>query len=204
MKDFPKEPSVELLAMFCIRCPGEEVNRHTFGEETLNSEPIEEFIQRDMPGQRRTRVRKIQRFDNETRNVWWIQTDSKYCENVKTDHKSNHVWFSVYGDTICQRCHDEDCNGFVGREFILSPSIVEELSSNVAVDRSTFVSIRDLVPGHWFPQDDGEPVREGGAPVLGSRPRNVARIQSKHSRIRAGAGRGRGRKTAVRGDGEYS
>jgi hypothetical protein len=39
---------------------------------------------------------------------------------------------------------------FVGREHNLSPSIVEELRSNVAVDNSTFVPIRDLVPDFWW------------------------------------------------------
>jgi hypothetical protein len=39
---------------------------------------------------------------------------------------------------------------FVGREHILSPSIVAELHSNVAVDNSTFVPICNLVPDFWW------------------------------------------------------
>ena len=192
------EITIDQLKDYSIRAKDEGTQSTV--AEVLNHGPLEAYIRKYIPGQEYARVKRIGRKGKE---ALWVQTDSKYCENVKTDHKSNHVWFSIYGDTICQRCHDEDCHGFVGREFILSPSIVEELSSNVAVDRSTFVSIRDFVPGHWFPQDPSEPVREGSAPVLGPRPRNVARVQSKHSRIRAGAGRGAGRKTAVRSDGEH-
>ena len=194
----PGDVTIDQLRDFSIRCKEEET--HSNVTEVLNHAPLEAYIRKYLPGQEMARVKRIGRKGKES---LWIQTDSRYCENVKTDHKSNHVWFSVYGDTICQRCHDEDCQGYVGREYLLSPSIVEELNSNVAVDSSTFVSIRDFVPGHWFPEDASEPVREGGAPVFGTRPRNVAKVQNKHSRIRAGAGRGRGRKTAGRGSGEY-
>lgn len=188
----PQEITLELLKDHSIRCKEDEAQSTV--SEITNHAPLEAYIRKYLPGQELARVKRIGRRGKES---LWVQTDSRYCENIKGDHKSNHVWFSVYGDTICQRCHDEDtCKGYVGREYILSPSIVEELDSNVAVDRSTFVSIRDLVPGHWFPQDPSEPVREGGAPVLGSRPKNVGRLQSKHSRVRAGAGRGRGRSAA--------
>jgi len=191
--------TLEQLREFSIRCKSEEAQSSV--TEVTNHAPLETYIRKYIPGQEHARVKRIGRKGTQS---LWVQSDSKYCENVKAEHKSNHVWFSVYGDTICQRCHDEDCNGFVGREFILSPSIVEELTSNVAVDRSTIVSIRDLVPQHWFPQDAGEPVRTPCAPILGTGPRRVAKPKSKHTGVRGPAGRGSGRTSAGRGARQHS
>ncbi|BAT22171.1 hypothetical protein AR679_gp145 [Yellowstone lake phycodnavirus 1] len=144
MKDFPKEPSVELLSLFCIRCPGEEANGSAmFGEETLSSEPIEEFIQSDMPGQRRTHVKKIQKFENGARQMWWVQTDSKYCEKIRDEHKSNHVWFMINGDRISQKCFNDECKDFAGKEHILPPSIVDGI---VVVGSPPRCSGLDLFP----------------------------------------------------------
>lgn len=169
--------------------------------EVTNFGPIEAYIRKYIPGQASMRVKRIGRKSPE---CLWVQTDSRWCANIQAEHKSNHVWFYIYGDTICQRCHDEDtCKGFVGKEYILSPSILEELTSNVAVDRSTFVSIRDLVPAHWFSEDDREPIRERSLSVLGTGSRRVAGLQAKRPGVRAGRGRGRGRSKTVPRSREY-
>ena len=169
--------------------------------EVTNFGPIEAYIRKYIPGQEHARIKRMIRRSPE---ILWVQTDSRWCANIQGEHKSNHVWFYVYGDTICQRCHDEyTCKGFVGKEFILSPSILEELTSNVAVDRSTFVSIRDLVPAHWFPEDNREPVRERSPSVLGSGSRRMASLQAKRPGVRAGRGRGRGRSKTVPRSREY-
>ena len=195
------EITLQDLKDFSIRTTEKETQSSV--EEITNHAPLESYIRKYIPGQENARVKRIGRKGYET---LWIQTDSRYCENIGTEHKSNHVWFYVYGNTICQKCHDEDtCKGYVGREFILSPSIVDELRSNVAVDRSTFSSIRDFLPSHWFSQNDREPVQEGGASVFGSRPSNLARVQSKHSSLRKRNGGHRSRvSTTVRSSPEHS
>jgi hypothetical protein len=195
----PSPITIDDIKAFSIRT--EETDVTTNVTEVTNFGPIEAYIRKYIPGQEFARVKRIGR---KSPQCLWIQTDSRWCANIQADHKSNHVWFYVYGDTICQRCHDEDtCKGFVGKEYILSPSIVEELTSNVAVDRSTFVSIRDLVPAHWFPEDPSAPVRERAVPVLGAGPRRVAGVQRKRPGVRGGRGSGRGRSSAVRRDGEH-
>ena len=196
----PQPITIDDIKSFSIRT--EETDVTTNITEVSNFGPIEAYIRKYIPGQTFARIKRIGR---KSPQCLWVQTDSKWCANIQGEHKSNHIWFYVYGDTICQRCHDEDtCKGFVGQEYILSPSIVEELTSNVAVDRSTFVSIRDLVPAHWFPADPGAPVRAGGVSILGSGSGRVAKVQGKRSGVRAGRGRGRGRSSTVRRDGEHS
>ena len=39
-----------------------------------------------------------------------IQTDSKYCQNVKRCHSANHIWFLLNDQNICQRCFSESYN----------------------------------------------------------------------------------------------
>jgi hypothetical protein len=162
MKDFPKEPSIELLDLFSIRCPGEDAASGIFGEETLSSQPIEEFIQSDLPGQRHAHVKKIQKFENSTK-MWWVQTDSKYCEKIKGEHKSNHVWFMINGDRICQKCFNEECKDFAGEEHILPLSIVDGI---VIVGSPPRCSGLDLFPEGFrrsFPE-----VRERSSSIFGS------------------------------------
>ena len=55
-----------------------------------------------------------------------IETDSRYCENIKGLHKSNHVWFCIRGGVIMQKCLDDECLEFSGREHNLPPSISDE------------------------------------------------------------------------------
>lgn len=200
----PGEPSrpitLDDVKAFSIRTDETDVTTNI--TEVSNFGPIEAYIRKYIPGQELARVKRIGR---KSPQCLWVQTDSRWCANIQAEHKSNHVWFYIYGDTICQRCHDEDtCKGFVGKEYILSPSILEELTSNVAVDRSTFVCIRDFVPTHWFPQNDCESVREGTPSLLGTGPRRVAGVQAKRPSVRNGKGRGRGRSTAVSSAREYS
>lgn len=199
----PESLTIEDLRDFSIKTLDEPNGQTGAMTEVSNHGPIEAYIRKYVPGQEQARIRRVGRKSVES---FWVQTDSKWCENIQGAHKSNHIWFSIYGNTICQRCHDEDtCKGFVGREFILSPSIVEELTSNAAVDRTNFVSIRDFVPGHWFPQDAVGDVRTTGSPIFGSRPRGVGSVQKKHQSIRGGrGGHGRGRSHAGRGNREYT
>jgi hypothetical protein len=184
---FDAMPSAETLKLFALRT--NEVSNESVNVE-ITCAPLELYIRKNLKGQERANVRRVMRKGSDTIIV---QTDSKYCERIQGEHKSNHVWFGIKGELICQLCHDDECNRiaaeknanneklpkrFSGREYILSPSIVDELRSNVAVDNSTFVPIRDLVPDFWW-QEESVPQR--GAPVLGSRPSNVGNASKSSS-----------------------
>jgi hypothetical protein len=164
---FDPVPTAEILKLFALRT--DKVSSEAVNIE-ITCAPLERFIRKNMKGQERANVRRVMR---KGQDKIIVQTDSKYCERIQGEHKSNHVWFGIMNGRICQLCHDDECNmisaeknkskkinskfgtkkeilRFVGREHILSPSIVEELHSNVAVDNSTFVPIRDLVPDFWW------------------------------------------------------
>jgi hypothetical protein len=151
---FSKIPDKDILSLFAVRT--NETDR-TSVNVVITCNPLEKYIQKYMKGQGTANVRRVMRKGNDI----IVQTDSRFCEYIQGEHKSNHVWFGIRGEKICQLCFDEMCNTefpkkrkdkvrFVGREYILSPSIVAELQSNVAVDNSTSVSIRDLVPDFWW------------------------------------------------------
>jgi hypothetical protein len=176
---FEPVPSPEILKLFAVRT--NEVSNESVNVE-ITCAPLERYIRKYLKGQELANVRRVMRKASDTIIV---QTDSKYCERIQGEHKSNHVWFGIRGELICQLCHDDECNRiaaeknanneklpkrFSGREYILSPSIVDELRSNVAVDNSTYVSIRDLVPDFWW-QEESVPQRS--APVLWTRPKNM-------------------------------
>jgi hypothetical protein len=166
---FSKDPDVGVLSLFSIRCAVDE----TRVEEEFavpSSDCIEEFIQRYLPGQRRTQVKKIQRME-EGGDAWYIQCDSKYCERIRDEHKSNHVWFFMGKGRISQRCFNEECKSFVGSEHILPPSIVDEVTTVGSPPSGSFM---DLVPERNIrpvPQ-----VRTGGASILWPGPSELAKI----------------------------
>ena len=164
---FDPVPNAATLSLFALRT--DKMSNEAVNVE-ITCAPLERFIRKNLKGQERANVRRVMR---KGQDKIIVQTDSKYCERIQGDHKSNHVWFGIMNGRICQLCHDDECNmisaeknkskkinskfgtkkeilRFVGREHILSPSIVEELHSNVAVDNSTFVPIRDLVPDFWW------------------------------------------------------
>jgi hypothetical protein len=174
---FDRVPNPETLKLFAVRT--NQVSKEAVNVE-ITCAPLERFIRRYLKGQDRANVRRVLRKGND-RII--VQTDSKYCERIQGEHKSNHVWFGITRGKICQMCHDDDCKAakFVGREHILSPSIVAELRSNVAVDNSTYVSICDLVPDFWWQE---ESVSQGGAPVFRTRPSNLGNASRSSSRFR--------------------
>ena len=155
---FDSVPTASVLGLFSIRTntPVSSVRVE------LTCAPLERFIRKNIKGQQQANVRRIIRKGSD-RIV--IQTDSKYCERIKGEHKSNHVWFGISKGCISQLCHDEDCKKFVGRGHILSPSIVAELQSNVAVDTTSWIPIRDLVPDFWWKE---EPIPARSPSVFGS------------------------------------
>ena len=175
-REFSKTPSVEILELFSVRT--NEVPKEDLGKiiEVLG---IEEFIQKYLTGQERTHVKRIQRHEHDG---WYVQTDSKYCENLKREHKSNHIWFSVHSGRISQRCFDEDCHEFHGREHILPPSIVEQLNDVAIVGSPSFTFLVDFLPdGTKSPIQE---VRAHGPSVLGPGPSQLAEIFGQSPRVR--------------------
>jgi len=168
-KEFSKEPNAETLSLFSIRCP---TNEKQVEEEVdaPGSDCIEEFIQRYLPGQRRAQVKKIQRME-EGSDAWYIQTDSKYCERIRDDHKSNHVWFLLSKGRVSQRCFNEECKGFVGSEHILPPSIVDEVVTVGSPPNSSFMDLITQRNTRSVPE-----VRTGGASLLWPRSGELATL----------------------------
>jgi len=170
--EFLKEPSYEILRLFSIRTGVDEEAR---SEATVaDIDGLEEFIQRYLVGQRNARIKKVQRHESDG---WYSQTDSRYCENIKREHKSNHVWFSIQSGRICQRCFDDECKEFKGQEHILPPSIVEQLKDVDIVGSPVSNVFLDIFP-------DGPPkalskIRENDPPVFGAGPGKLEALFSK-------------------------
>jgi hypothetical protein len=140
-QNFSKEPNLDLLALFAIRTD-EDLERPT--EILQNVGELEEFIRRYMIGQRRASIKKVQRAEGDW---WWAQTDSKFCERIKADHKSNHVWFSIYSGRVVQKCFDEECREFSGTPHILPPSIVDQINDVVVMGSPVNSFLMDVFPG---------------------------------------------------------
>jgi len=160
-REFSKEPDAEILSLFSVRVNG--------AEPSVRSEPvtivgIEEFIQKYMMGQHKTRVKKIHKHEHDG---WYIQTDSTFCENIQREHKSNHVWFSIRSGRISQRCFDETCSKFSGQEHILPPSIGEQLKH---VDDSILDDSSNLDVFPVWTSENVSEVRDDGPSVFGIGP----------------------------------
>ena len=96
---------------------------------------LETFVRKYLIGQNNARITKI--FKNNQK--FYIQTTSKYCENLARHHSSNHIWFLIDGKdkTICQKCFCRCettegrkygfCKDFSGRKHFLTSKICEIL-----------------------------------------------------------------------------
>jgi len=160
-REFSKEPDSEILRLFSVRVNGSESSTYS---EPVKIGGIEEFIQKYIKGQHKTRVKKIHKHEHDG---WYVQTDSTFCENINREHKSNHVWFSIRSGRISQKCFDETCCKFSGQEHILPPSIGEQLK-NVDLDDSSSVSNLDVCS--FWNSENVSKVREDGPPIFGVGP----------------------------------
>ena len=146
-----QDPSMETLRMAVVRTdepktthvvpPSTVVKEGTFTATQMKDEvhddrlksQIEEFIQTNMEGQGNAYVPKVFK----KKDTYLVSTTSKYCENLKREHGSNHVWFIISGQTILQKCfclcptlrgrRDGFCKDFCGRRHQLPPSIISGL-----------------------------------------------------------------------------
>jgi hypothetical protein len=146
-----QNPSVEILKMSAIRTnevqhvtvepPTKVIKEGAFTEAQTKDEiqdeelrdSIEKFIQTNMEGQSTSVITKLFRH----KETYLVSTNSKYCENLKRSHSSNHVWFHISGSTVAQKCfcrcetvrgrRDGFCKDFYGRKHQLPGKVVEKL-----------------------------------------------------------------------------
>tara|TARA_B110000240_G_scaffold193810_1_gene240281 strand:+ start:1943 stop:3400 length:1458 start_codon:yes stop_codon:yes gene_type:complete len=144
-------PSIKILSLSAVRTnevqhvniepPSIVIKEGTFTEaqtkdEVHNNqlkEMIEEFIQENLEGQKAYIVTKIFKH----KDTYLVSTNSKYCENLKRAHSSNHVWFHISGKIIAQKCfcrcetirgrRDGFCKDFYGRKYELPDKIIQRL-----------------------------------------------------------------------------
>lgn len=149
-----QEPTLDILKMAVVRTdepqtihvepPSITVKEGSFTREQMKDEvnddelkdKIEEFIRSNLEGQSNAHVPKIFK----KKDTYLVQTTSKYCENLKREHGSNHVWFIISGKTILQKCfclcetlrgrRNGFCKDFCGRRHQLTPTIIDRLYPN--------------------------------------------------------------------------
>jgi hypothetical protein len=141
----PQEPTVEFLEMATVRSnspthatvepPGRAIKEGCFTKAQMKDEmtddvakvTLEAFIKKHMRGQQNACVTKMFK----SKNHFLVSTNSKYCENLRREHGSNHVWFLVSPDgTVAQKCFckcdtlrervDGFCKDFTGERYKLT------------------------------------------------------------------------------------
>ena len=146
------EPTIETLKMAIVRSyepqmvhvnsPSKPLQQEgSFTQEQIKDEihdnelktSIESFIRKNLEGQSRAYVPKIFK----KKDTYLVSTTSKYCENIKREHGSNHVWFIISGQTIIQKCfclcdtligrRDGFCKDFCGRRHRLPSTLIDQL-----------------------------------------------------------------------------
>jgi len=146
-----QEPDLDILKMSSIRTnkpqyitvepPSSVIKEGKFTDTQMADELhddklkslIEDFVQRNLEGQSGAIITKLFKH----KETYLVSTNSKYCENLKREHSSNHVWFIISGREILQKCFcrcetiygrvDGFCKDFCGRRHNLTPKIVEKL-----------------------------------------------------------------------------
>ena len=125
-----QKPSVDILHMATLRTQSEEPvtvegsfkkrDEGTFTKIQTknvfeNQEAlllVEDFIRKHIEGQGSANITKMYKHKNQ----FLVSTTSKYCENLRRAHSSNHVWFHIIGDTIAQKCFC-NCETMKGRFY---------------------------------------------------------------------------------------
>ena len=163
-------PSVDALKLFAVRVAGQPAPSQKMrkvasapGCIVPSDSRLEEFIRTNLEGQTTARVKAVRKTRRGEGKGLCVETDSRYCEHIRGLHRSNHVWFYIRGDRIQQKCLDEECLEFSGREHILPPSISNEGARVASPPRHSAI---DLLPKTW--SGSFQEFRTGGAPVFGS------------------------------------
>jgi hypothetical protein len=94
---------------------------------------VQSFIRLHVEGQADSQVKRLFK----SKDIYLVETDSMYCENLGRKHNSNHVWFIIQGGLIRQRCFCRCdtmegrrrgfCKDFAGQEHRLPHSLIMEL-----------------------------------------------------------------------------
>lgn len=156
-----REPSVDIMHMATLRTEATDFvvvegsmreegsftvqeTKNTFDDPEVHAS-LQKFIQKYMDGQGSTDVTKM--YVNG--DIYLVSTGSKYCENIKRNHASNHVWFMIDGDTIRQKCFcrcettkgrvNGFCKDFSGRALRLPDDVYKALYPNGASKKPMFV-----------------------------------------------------------------
>jgi len=151
-----QKPSVDILHMATLRTQSmepviiegtrEEVTFTTLQtkNEFKDQEAlllVEAFVRKNIEGQTTASITKMFKYNKQ----FLVSTNSKYCENKKCNHNSNHVWFHIVGDTIAQKCFSTTnvlrqygfCKDFSGRRHQLSKKITDILYEDGKVETYT-------------------------------------------------------------------
>jgi len=151
-----QKPSVDILHMATLRTQNMEpvIIEGTREEATFttlqtknefkNQEAlllVEAFVRKHVEGQTTASITKMFKYNKQ----FLVSTNSKYCENKKCNHNSNHVWFHIVGDTIAQKCFSTTnvlrqygfCKDFSGRRHQLSKKITDVLYEDGKVETYT-------------------------------------------------------------------
>tara|TARA_Y100000356_G_scaffold34139_1_gene25793 strand:+ start:1369 stop:2766 length:1398 start_codon:yes stop_codon:yes gene_type:complete len=100
---------------------------------------VEAFVRKNIEGQSSASITKMFNYKNQ----FLVSTNSKYCENKKCNHNSNHVWFHIVGDTISQKCFSTTnvlrqygfCKDFSGRRHQLTKKITDIIYEDGKVEK---------------------------------------------------------------------
>jgi hypothetical protein len=175
-----QEASVENLRMIVVRTdapqntiiesPSSKLREGTFTvtqtkDELMDEQvkcEIETFIQKNLEGQQNASVTKVFKHGN----CFLVSTNSKYCENLKREHGSNHVWFIISGKEIVQKCfctcetlvgrRDGFCKDFCGRRHILPKPLIDKLYTDI----KNCLEIKKRIEKPQVNQSDAKPLIE--------------------------------------------
>ena len=151
-----QKPSVDILHMATLRTQSMEpvIVEGTREEATFTTLQtknefkdqearllVEAFVRKNVEGQTTASITKMFKYNKQ----FLVSTNSKYCENKKCNHNSNHVWFHIVGDTIAQKCFSTTnvlrqygfCKDFSGRRHQLSKKITDILYEDGKVETYT-------------------------------------------------------------------
>ena len=151
-----QKPSVDILRMATLRTQSTEpvIVEGTHKEATFTTLQtknefkdqearllVEAFVRKNVEGQTTASITKMFKYNKQ----FLVSTNSKYCENKKCNHNSNHVWFHIVGDTIAQKCFSTTnvlrqygfCKDFSGRRHQLSKKITDILYEDGKVETYT-------------------------------------------------------------------
>jgi len=160
-----QKPSVDILHMATLRTQSVEpvIIEGTCKEATFTTLQtknefkdqealllVEAFVRKNIEGQTTASITKMFKYNKQ----FLVSTNSKYCENKRCNHNSNHVWFHIIGDTIAQKCFSTTnvlrrygfCKDFSGRRHQLSKKITDILYEDGKVETYTPKKKVDIEP----------------------------------------------------------